>query len=589
MKIGGRERHVSWRGKGRRFLLSVEFQTFMTLVILIDVSVFVVEEIRLREGHEKLKWPLYINIITLSLYSVEIVAKLVCFGLRGFFRDVWNILDLLIVVLSAVLFEGPGGAVVAARLTKVAFRFARGIVKTLRVVLRLRPMSQAAKSKVSKNKMRYVDMENNFDLDLTYIDRDLVAMGVPTVGFFNTFVRNSLHEVTRFFKINHRGHFRVYNACPEMPYPEEPFKKVGGSMMCFQIQDHSPPRMEQFLAFLADARQFRSDSQENVIAVHCKAGKGRTGSLCCAWLLYAKRQKTVEQALKVFAQRRTDTRIGRKLRGVETPSQVRYVNQLFQHLERTDSWLHSPTLPPPVPTPTATLHRLTIDRDFFAHPEEIKGLRVMVQCFEGCNNLTEPILETETFAPSDLSVTLNDIVVKGDVRIALFADKGKGFSAREAMLAAPKNFNKAQGLLAYFVFHTGFMYGKEKAPLSSDSSCGNTLKINVSEMDKANKRIKTDKRDGRFNEGAQIVLDFSGGHVPLYETRCCDSERQATRAPRLQESAWGSSSASFPSRSFSYSSSFAEKGVDKDGRGAAHDKNDDDGLAGSPISQCMSV
>jgi len=406
---------------------------------------------------------------------------------------------------------------------------------------------------------------------------------VPTVGFFNTFVRNSLHEVARFFKIKHRGHFRVYNACPEMPYPEEPFNKVGGSMMCLQIQDHSPPRMEQFLAFLADAREFRGVSQDNVLAVHCKAGKGRTGSLCCAWLLYAKRQKTVEQALTVFAERRTDTRIGRKLRGVETPSQVRYVNQLFQHLQRTDSWLHSPALPPPVPAPTATLHRLTIDGNFFAHPEEIKGLRVMVQCFEGCNNLTEPMLETEAFALSDLSVTLSDIVVKGDVRIALFADKGEGFSPREAMLAAPKNFNKAKGLLAYFVFHTGFMHGKGEAPLSSDSSCGSTLKVDVSEMDKANKRIKTDKRDGRFNKGAQIVLDFSGGFVPLHETRCCDSVPQAARAPKLQASAWASSSASL--------SLFETVGkeVDGDGCGAANDKSKIDDLACSPTSSCLSV
>ncbi|CAK0901088.1 unnamed protein product, partial [Prorocentrum cordatum] len=67
--------------------------------------------------------------------------------------------------------------------------------------------------------------------------------------------------------------------------------------------DHSPPRMEQFLEFLADARDFKSESHDNVIAVHCKAGKGRTGSLCCAWLLYAKRRKSVEKALEMFAER----------------------------------------------------------------------------------------------------------------------------------------------------------------------------------------------------------------------------------------------------------------------------------------------
>jgi protein-tyrosine phosphatase len=439
-----------------------------------------------------------------------------------------------------VFFDGPGGAVVAAKLTKTAFRLFKGVVKMMRVALRLKPIGQAAKNKVSKNKFRYVDMENNFDLDLTYIDTDLVAMGVPTVGFFNTFLRNSLHEVARFFKINHGSHFRVYNACPEMPYPEKPFTKVGGTMTCFQIQDHSPPRMDQFLEFLADARSFKGGEDDNVIAVHCKAGKGRTGSLCCAWLLYARRRRTVEEALEMFAERRTDTRIGRKLRGVETPSQIRYVNQLFQHLKRTDSWLHSPECPPAIPAPTATLHRLAIDSDFFAHPGKIKGLRVLIQCFETTSNLAEPVLETEAYEATADSIALNDIVVRGDVRVALFEDKGKDFSAREAMLAAPKNFNKSKGLLAYFCFHTGFMYSEEEAPSSLESSCGSTLEVDVSEMDKANKRIKTDKRDGRFNQGAQAVLHFSGGYVPPQERSRDDAQQDAAR-PRVQGSAWSRS------------------------------------------------
>merc|ERR1740138_820583 len=186
--------------------------------------------------------------------------------------------------------------------------------------------------------------------------------------------------------------------------------------------------MEQFLEFLDNAREFKSESSDNVIAVHCKAGKGRTGSLCCAWLLYARRRRSVEEALERFAEMRTDTHLGHKLRGVETPSQIRYVNQLFQHLRRTDSWLHSPEPPPAIPAPTATLHRLAIDSDFFAHPGKIKGLRVLIQCFETTSNLAEPVLETEAYEATVDSIALNDVVVRGDVRIALFEDKGKDFS-----------------------------------------------------------------------------------------------------------------------------------------------------------------
>jgi hypothetical protein len=557
-----KKRKVTLRGKGRRFLLSVEFQIFMTLIILGDVASFVIEEFAVENG-ENPEWPRVVAIVTLALYSVEIIAKLLCFGIHGFFRDMWNVFDMFVVLGSAALFDfGPGGILVAARLTKLATRIIKAVAKLLRVLLRLKPMSQAAKSKVSKNKFRFVDVENNLDLDLTYIDKDLVAMGVPTVGFWNTFVRNSLYEVARFFKINHQGHFRVYNACPEMPYPEWPFNKVGGSMTCYKIQDHSPPRMEQFLTFLEDARQFRSAHEENVIAIHCKAGKGRTGSLCCAWLLYAKKQKTAEKALEMFAERRTDQRISRKLRGVETPSQIRYVNQLFEHLKRTDSWMHSPYPPPSIPTPTVTLHELKIEGDFFAHPEKIKGLRVLVQCFESDTNVSEPALETDTFLPSEEFVTLGDIVVKGDVRVALFATKGKNFSAREAMFAAPKNFNKSKGLLAYFCFHTGFMYAEDEAPSSASSrtAFGGTFEVDVSEMDKASKRIKTEKKDGRFNEGSSMVLHFSGGFVPPQQQRGTpmvtprDTQSHPV-APRLQQSAYRSGSmSSYASNTSAHSS-----------------------------------
>ncbi|CAK0843820.1 unnamed protein product [Prorocentrum cordatum] len=164
-----RQTELSPRGTGRRFLLSMEFQAFMTVVILVDIGAFVVEEVRARRGQEVPTWALCINTATLVLYSMEISGKMICFGLRGFFRDLWNVFDLIIVVVSAAYIgPGPGGELVAARMTKVVFRFVRGWLFTMRIVLRLRPLSQAAKHKVSTNKMRYVDVDNNFDLDLTY-------------------------------------------------------------------------------------------------------------------------------------------------------------------------------------------------------------------------------------------------------------------------------------------------------------------------------------------------------------------------------------------------------------------------------------
>ena len=85
--------------------------------------------------------------------------------------------------------------------------------------------------------------------------------------------------------------------------------------------------MAQFVEFLNHASA--SAARGRLLAVHCRGGKGRTGSMCCAWLLYTKTCDDADDALNLFALERTELALGRKkLQGVETPSQRRYVHQV---------------------------------------------------------------------------------------------------------------------------------------------------------------------------------------------------------------------------------------------------------------------
>lgn len=118
-------------------------------------------------------------------------------------------------------------------------------------------------------------------------------MGAPAVGLTSLY-RNPLEDVVLFFERRHPTRYKIYNCCPELPYPTAPF--TSGQFASFDVQDHTPPTMEQFVAFLNDAAQWRSEDAARRIAVHCKGGKGRTGSLCCAWLLYSRACETTQQA-----------------------------------------------------------------------------------------------------------------------------------------------------------------------------------------------------------------------------------------------------------------------------------------------------
>ena len=37
--------------------------------------------------------------------------------------------------------------------------------------------------------------------------------------------------------------------------------------------------------FAKNVREWQSEDERNVIAVHCKGGKGRTGTMICTWLV----------------------------------------------------------------------------------------------------------------------------------------------------------------------------------------------------------------------------------------------------------------------------------------------------------------
>ena len=96
---------------------------------------------------------------------------------------------------------------------------------------------------VSKEKRRYV--QDGFDLDLSYILPNLIAMGYPSQGV-EAYYRNSMVDVQRFFKSKYDDHYKVYNLCSERMYDE---KMLNDANQEFSFDDHNPPPFQMIRDF----------------------------------------------------------------------------------------------------------------------------------------------------------------------------------------------------------------------------------------------------------------------------------------------------------------------------------------------------
>ncbi|KAL8872697.1 MAG: hypothetical protein Q9174_001715 [Haloplaca sp. 1 TL-2023] len=159
-------------------------------------------------------------------------------------------------------------------------------------------------------------------LDLCYVTDNIIATSGPSSTFPQKAYRNPTDALVKFLDYKHGSEWAIWEFRAEgTGYPDS---EVYGRIRHFPWPDHHPPPFALIPNIMASMRDWLSGPDTNigrVVVVHCKAGKGRSGTAACSYLISEEGWKP-EDALLRFTSRRMRLGFGA---GVSIPSQLRWI------------------------------------------------------------------------------------------------------------------------------------------------------------------------------------------------------------------------------------------------------------------------
>ncbi|KAK9462368.1 putative phosphoinositide 3-phosphate phosphatase protein [Lipomyces oligophaga] len=185
-------------------------------------------------------------------------------------------------------------------------------------------MAEFLRSAIASPRARYYDPVADTYLDLAYLDKNIIVCSMPTSEFPAIMYRNSLSDLRKLLSLRHGNHWHVWEFRSEGTGYED--SELFNRVSHFPFPDHNPPPFILIPQVISSIHQYLSQNEENVAVLHCKAGKGRSGTMFCAYMI-AQRRWSSQRALAHFTSKRMKAGFGE---GVSILSQRRYIKYVEQ-------------------------------------------------------------------------------------------------------------------------------------------------------------------------------------------------------------------------------------------------------------------
>ncbi|XP_068170656.1 tensin-2-like isoform X2 [Antennarius striatus] len=245
-------------------------------------------------------------------------------------------------------------------------------------------------------------MDRHYDFDLTYITERIISVFF-TPDLEEQRYRRNLQEVASMLKSKHQDKFLLLNLSEK----RHEITRLNPKVQDYGWPDFHAPPLDRICAVCKAMENCLTSDPQNVVVLHCKGNKGKTGVIVAAYMHYSKISAGVDQVLTTVAMRKfCEEQVSSSLQ----PSQKRYIYYFSSLLSGSIKMNSSPLFLHQILIPS--LPNFQVGGGFYPFLKIYQSLQLVY---------TSGIYDPQSSRARKLCVTIEPaLLLKGDIMVKCY-------------------------------------------------------------------------------------------------------------------------------------------------------------------------